>query len=394
MSEQQVLGKGRIAISLAVIASLIPSLAILYFWRIQANPPQATTSKTVVEAPVVRNVTSLGRVEPKGEVVEISGTSGSRISQLLVREGQQVKKGEILAYLENYPEKLAEKNLAASKLAEATFRYDSVTKYGDAQIQEAMTRIEQIKQPQSYEIKAQEAQVKQLSTEEASARKDYQRNKFLKQQGAVSGQVLDEYAVAYFSKKAELENAQAVLGQFNATRSQDLKNAEAQLASAQASLAQTQSEIEVKSARDNLELAEARLELTIIRAPRSGRVLDIVAHSGEVIDEDGILQLGDTEQMYVVAEVYESDISRIKLGQKAIITDSSLPRSIKGTVEQISSQISKNDVLDNDPAADIDSRVVEAKIRLNEKDSSVVAGLINLQVDVEIESANNLAASP
>lgn len=357
MSEQQVLNKGRIAISLAVIASLFPSLAILYFWRVQANPPQATTTETVAEAPVVRNVTSLGRVEPKGEVIEISGTSGSRISQLLVSEGQQVKEGQILAYLENYGEKLAEKNLAASQLAEATFRYDSVTKYGDAQIQEAMTRIEQIKQPQSFEIKAQEAQVKQLSAEEASARKDYERNKFLKEQGAVSGQVLDEYAVAYFSKKAELENAQAVLEQFTATRSQDLKNAEAQLASAQASLAQTQSEIEVKSAQDNLELAKARLELTMIRAPRSGRVLDIVAHSGEVIDEEGILQLGDTEQMYVVAEVYESDIGKIKLGQKAIISDSSLPRSIQGTVAQISSQISKNDVLDNDPAADTERAV-------------------------------------
>jgi HlyD family secretion protein len=152
MSEQQVLDKGRIAISLAVIASLVPSLAILYFWRIQANPPQATTTETVAEAPVVRNVTSLGRVEPKGEVIEISGTSGSRISQLLVSEGQQVKEGQIIAYLENYGEKLAEKNLAASQLAEATFRYDSVTKYGDAQVQEAMTRIEQIKQPQSFEI--------------------------------------------------------------------------------------------------------------------------------------------------------------------------------------------------------------------------------------------------
>ncbi|MEN9567849.1 MAG: hypothetical protein RLZZ69_3045 [Cyanobacteriota bacterium] len=388
MSEQRVLNKGRIAISLAALASLFPSLAILYFWRVQANPPQVTTTETVAEAPVVRNVTSLGRVEPQGEVIEVSGTSGSRISQLLVSEGQQVKSGQILAYLESYPEKLAEKNLAASQLAEATFRYDSVTKYGDAQIQEAMTRIEQIKQPQSYEIKAQEAQVKQLATEEATARKDYQRNKFLKEQGAVSGQVRDEYAVEYFSKKAELENAQAVLEQFTATRSQDLKNAEAQLASAKASLAQTQSEIEVQSAQDNLELAKARLELTMIRAPRSGRVLDIVAHSGEVIDEEGILQLGDTQQMYVVAEVYESDIGKIKLGQKAIVTDPSLPRNIQGTVAQISSQINKNDVLDNDPAADTDSRVVEVKIRLNEKDSSVVAGLINLQVDVEIESAN------
>lgn len=134
MSERRVLNKSRVAVSLAALASLFPSLAILYFWRVQANPPQANISPPVAEVPVVKNVTSLGRVEPKGEVIQISGTSGSRISQLLVSEGQQVKQGQILAYLENYAEKLAEKNLAASQLAEATFRYDSVTKYGDAQI--------------------------------------------------------------------------------------------------------------------------------------------------------------------------------------------------------------------------------------------------------------------
>jgi HlyD family secretion protein len=59
-----------------------------------------------------------------------------------------------------------------------------------------------------------------------------------------------------------------------------------------------------------------------------------------------------------------------------------------GTVERISSQISKNDVLDNDPAADVDSRVIEVRIRLNEASSSLVADLINLQVDVEIVPAD------
>jgi HlyD family secretion protein len=49
-------------------------------------------------------------------------------------------------------------------------------------------------------------------------------------------------------------------------------------------------------------------------------------------------------------------------------------------------QIYKNDILDVDPAADADARVVEVRIRLDEPDE--VAGLSNLQVDVEIRLAD------
>ncbi len=385
---QQSLPKGRIAISLAALISLFPSLALLYFWRIQTTTPEVSTSQ-VVQTPVIRNVTSLGRVEPQGEVITVSGTNGSRISQLLVSEGQQVEKGQVIAYMEDYQERVAERDVAASQLAETRMRYEGVTKYSMAQIEEANTRIDQIKQPQSFQIAAQQAVVDRFVSETEIAKKDFERNQFLLKEGAVSQEVVDEKAVNYFTKKGELENAKASLAQFTETRSRDLKNAEAQLKSAQASLANTQSEVQVASAETNLQLTEARLERTIIRAPRSGEVLDINTYAGEVIGEDGILDLGDVKQMYVVAEVYESDIGKIKLGQKATITDPSLPRKVEGKVERISSQINKNDILDSDPAADTDSRVVEVKIRLNQKDSTLVASLINLQVDVEIESAKS-----
>lgn len=385
---QQSLPKGRVAISLAALISLFPSLALLYFWRVQTTTPEVSTSQ-VVQTPVIRNVTSLGRVEPQGEVITVSGTNGSRISQLLVSEGEKIEKGQVIAYMEDYEERVAERDVAASQLAETRMRYEGVTKYSEAQIEEANTRIDQIKQPQFFQIAAQKALVDRFISETAIAKKDYERNQFLRQEGAVSQEVVDEKAVNYFTKKGELENAKASLDQFTETRSRDLKNAEAQLKSAQASLANTQSEVQVASAQTNLQLTEARLERSIIRAPRSGEVLDINTYAGEVIGEDGILDLGDVKQMYVVAEVYESDIGKIKLGQKATIADPSLPRKVEGKVVRISSQINKNDILDSDPAADTDSRVVEVKIRLNQKDSSLVASLINLQVDVEIASADS-----
>jgi len=96
--------------------------------------------------------------------------------------------------------------------------------------------------------------------------------------------------------------------------------------------------------------------------------------------------LGQTEQMYVVAEVYESDIGKVHLGQRATLTsDGNTILGLHGTVNQIGLQVGKKDVLDNDPAADADARVVEVKIRLDSADSLRVASLTNMKMRVFIQ---------
>jgi HlyD family secretion protein len=160
--------------------------------------------------------------------------------------------------------------------------------------------------------------------------------------------------------------------------------AQRQLQSAQAELSRAQNRVEVDSAQSNLELAEARLERTVIRAPQDGRVLRVLTYSGEAIANDGILDLGDTRQMVVVAEVYETDVSLVKLGQPATIVsrNGAFEETLKGTVTDIGWQIFKNDVLDDDPAANADARVVEVEVELD--NGAVVEALTNLQVDVRI----------
>jgi len=86
--------------------------------------------------------------------------------------------------------------------------------------------------------------------------------------------------------------------------------------------------------------------------------------------------------MYAVAEVYETDIGKVKVGQKATISSEVFKGEITGTVDRVGLRIAKNDILGTDPAAKTDVRVIEVKIRLN--DSSKVSGLTNLQVKVKI----------
>jgi HlyD family secretion protein len=103
-----------------------------------------------------------------------------------------------------------------------------------------------------------------------------------------------------------------------------------------------------------------------------------------VSQTDGVIDLGNTKQMYVVAEIYETDIGRIKVGQKATIESEAFAEKITGKVDSIGLKIAKNDVLGTDPAAKTDVRIIEVKIKLD--DSKTVERLTNLQVRVKVET--------
>jgi HlyD family secretion protein len=146
-------------------------------------------------------------------------------------------------------------------------------------------------------------------------------------------------------------------------------------------------EAEIKNAEAILERARADLDAKSVKSYTKGKVLKINTRAGESISNDGILEIGDTETMFVVAEVFEADINRIKTGQKAEITVRTNGEKYDGEVVQVGSLIKKRDVLDSDPVADVDARVVEVKIKLGGKDSVSLASLTNLRVDCRISTA-------
>jgi HlyD family secretion protein len=369
---------GAIAISLTGLG--IVKLAIPTSEKFRsATPSPAPTVPQRVE------VVALGRLEPQGEVVRIGGPNGERIQRLMVKEGDLVEKGAILAYLESYEERLAERNHAASQLAEAKQRLKAATDYGNAQIQEAQTHIQQVDRPGAFEINAQIAAIRKLEAELNLANTDLQRNQSLFAQGAIAKQVLDRQVSTVRQLQEQVNSAKATLIKLETERSMNVKNAQAQLRSQQANLPLTQIQVAVESAQQNLNLAEARLERTIIRATKPGRVLKIIAHEGEAIGNNGILDLGDTRQMYVVAEVHETDLKLVKVGQPVTIIsrNGAFNQPLSGKVSEIGWQVFKNNVLDDDPAANADARVVEVKVRLD--DSKPVEGMTNLQVDVRLQ---------
>ena len=342
----------------------------------QSSPPPLSLRLSRVGA--------LGRLEPEGEVIEIGATTGERLGALLISKGEWVTEGTELARLESYEERLAERNFAASQLEEARIQLQAETELAQTQIEEAQTRVEQVDQPSRRQIEAQQAQVRQFEAELEDARQDRERFQQLREEGAISQQDLDDQILVVRQKEEALRSAEATLRQRQEARQQDMRNAQAQVQPAQANLTRAQSTIQIDSLTRNLELAAARLERTRIRAPREGQILEILTYPGEVLGTQGLLRMGNTRQMMVVAEVYETDIGRVELGQSAIVTSSAFPGELQGVVDQVGLEINKKDVLDTDPAADIDARVVEVWIRLDPDSSQKVASFTNLQVTVAI----------
>ena len=148
-------------------------------------------------------------------------------------------------------------------------------------------------------------------------------------------------------------------------------------------------EAEVSRARATVQRAEADLEISVIRSPIDGEILKIHTRVGERIGSEGVLDLGDTRKMDVVAEVHESDILKVALGQPATISMRNLDTTLRGHVIEVGRLIGRKDVLSSDPVDDTDARVVEVRIRLDENDGQRVSGLSWAKVEVTIETAKS-----
>ena len=101
-----------------------------------------------------------------------------------------------------------------------------------------------------------------------------------------------------------------------------------------------------------------------------------------MVGPQGILELGRVDRMYAIAEVYETDIGKVRVGQPATVSSRAFSSTLSGMVERIRQQVRKLDQLGTDPAARKDARIVEVEIRLD--NAAPAAGLTNLQVEIII----------
>ena len=186
---------------------------------------------------------------------------------------------------------------------------------------------------------------------------------------------------SYDLRNAEVARLNAILANARSemARQQDLSRTSA---TSRAKLDAAQMDLDIALA--DLAAARASLELAVVRAPLRAQVLEIHAYPGERVGPEGIMELGRTDRMYAVAEVYETDITGVKVGQLARVRTPAMGADLTGKVERISLKVGRLDVIGTDPISKTDARVVEVFILLD--DSETVSRFTNMQVKVEIET--------
>ncbi len=372
-----------------IVAVAALGSASIYF----ISPRNSTQTSVNASAPIkATSINALGRLEPKGETIRLSVTESAgstRVAEILVKEGEKVRSGQIIAILDSRNRRATaleqakeQIKVAQSKLAQV----EAGAKSGEIQAQKA--NISRLQSELAGQIATQAATVARTEAELRNAESEYQRYQSIYQDGVVSASTRD-------SRLLTLQTSQARLREAKASQDRTISTVKEQLQEARETLNRIAevrpvdvraAKAEIDSAIASAKQAESELELSNVRSPRDGRILKINTKSGEVISDQkrGIVEIGDTDTMYAVAEIYQSDIQKVKTGQAAVITSNAFAGKLTGTVEQIGWQIAKQDVLGTDPAASQDARVVEVKVRLSPEASKLVGNLTNLQLKVAI----------
>jgi HlyD family secretion protein len=340
-----------------------------------------------VEARDPSSVAALGRLQPEGEIVALGGPGGARLDhyEAGVNEGARVKQGDVIAYLDSYAESVAARDHAASELAEAQQRRQAEDNFGQASVDDANLGIRRADQSLRLKYDAQDAEVRRSSAELDKLRIDLQRAEKLKAANAILPGQYEATALAVRQGEEILARNKATLGELKEERDIQQLSTQAGLRSAQAGRIRAQLSARVQTLAQAVKLADARVDLTRIKAPMNGEILQIITQPGEAI-AGPLLKMGNTDSMVAIAEVYETDVRFVRIGQKATVTSRALGAPITGTGERVGSLIHKSDVLGIDPTAAADSRVIEVRIRL---DASPAAARYNQhQVDVVIDTGD------
>lgn len=302
-----------------LILSLLAGGSYLLYRQFFVLPQQtvAAQTKTVsVETTTLPiTVSANGTVKPEQQT-NVSPKSSGRLQQVIVDEGAVVKAGQVLAYMDNSDLKgqliQAEGQLAAAKA--------NLNKLVVGNLPQQISQAEAT-------LASDKAQLNK-------ATEDLRRYQSLYNQGAVAAADLNTYQAAQATAQASVDSAQQALDlSQTGSRQEDIAQAEAQVVQAQGTLT----------------TAQTQINDTVIRAPFSGTVTARYADPGDFVapttaasetsssSSSSILSLASNYQ--VVANVAETDIAKIKVGQSAIIKADAYPtKQFEGTVAKVAEQ--------------------------------------------------------
>jgi len=366
-------GKNRITKSL--LGLFVLSLAIGGAYAVYRQTiliPRQEAKRQAQTVPVERRslpvtVSANGTVQPERSI-NLSPKTAGVLKSLLVQEGDRVKQGQILAYMDesNLRGQLtqAQGQLAAAEAnlqkLRAGNRPEEIAQ-AQGQLAEAQANLQKLRAGNRPEEIAQaQARLRNTQASLRQAEDDLRRNQELANAGAISLQTLNNARTTRDSAQAQMMEAQQALALAQAgSRQEDIAQAQAQVKQRQEALALAQAgsrsediaqaRAQVMQAQGAVQNIQAQINDTVIRAPFDGVVTKKYADPGAFVTpttagsavssatSSSILALASTNQ--VVADVAETNIPKLRLGQEVTIqADAYLGKTFKGKVAQIAAQ--------------------------------------------------------
>lgn len=369
--------------------AIVTSTVSLYSFA-RSHLKSKLDTPTPVSTPVMTTVTALGYLQPEGEVIRLSAPNsqgGVRVAKLFVKQGSWVREGQTVAIVDSYYPRLAALEMAKKQVLVAQASLKQVkagAKAGDISAQQAT--IARLEADLEGATSVKQATIARLVAELDNVTGENQRYQQLYKLGAISASEAEAKYLRVKVARQQYQEATASGERILKTLQQQLIEAKAKLASmTEVRLTDVEAaQAIVENAKAAVKQAQAEWELSSVRSPINGQILKINTRPGEIISHTGIADIGRTQQMYAVAEIYETDIKKVRPGQSAVITSDALPQQLHGTVTDIGLQLGKQNIFNN-LQADTDNKVVEVKIRINNMNAhKEITALTNLQVQVRI----------
>jgi len=277
-----------------------------------------------------------GRVEAVSEEIRVSSELSGRLRTVHVEEGDRVQRGQVLAEIEN------DDYRARVAAAEAELRQREAELRRTVNGARTQERLEA------------EASMQAAKAALDKSKSEAERRRGLADRNVISRDEAERYERAYQVARAQFEQAAQHFALIDAdAREEDRALAEAAAATARARLAE----------------ARAYLEKSYIRAPINGVILRKLRHSGESVStqfDSPVITMADDSILRVRLDVDESDVSKLRAGQRAYVTAEAYgTHKFWGRVIRVGRILGKKNVRSDEPSEHVDTKILETLVELD-----------------------------
>lgn len=396
-------GKIGFGMILSVILNVALAAGVAYLLFGQKLTPGGTTSggtTGTTELPGGGDVSALGRVQPLGGLIAVFGPPGDRVVKFDKPLGERVTGGTKLATLSGEGERDTQVKALEAQIDEAKALRAAIEASKTAKLADIDAEANQAKVSAEQDAIALDAKVKAVDAQRNRALATQKRMKDSKAAGApVSAQELEEVEALLAQANAEREAVLAQKEKLRVVKEEGEKSIAAKKATVEAETKRALAQVPLTTLEANLKAANQKLDSGRLLAPTGGSVVRFLSKPGDTVTTQPVLQMADTTHMGVIAEVYESDVGKVRqwlAGGKPVraeidlrvLSDGKKLSGVVTDVSKVSTVVAKNVLTPLGPREDADRRVVEVEVELDASSAAVAKDYIGLQVRVTLKAGD------